>query len=441
MAINPQSPVKKVLIITYYWPPAGGPGVQRILKFVKYLGEFGWEPIVITPQSGTYASLDSSLLTDVPATVQVFKTKTLEPFLFYNLLQGKKEKIVPTGLIGMQSSTSIFHKISKYIRANFFIPDARVGWNRFALQKAKEIIAQNKIDALITTGPPHSTHLVGLKLKNEFHLPWIADFRDPWTNIYYNKFFPRTKATIKKDEALERQVLTTADCITTVSHGLAEDLQRHAKNISVIYNGYDEDDIYRGSIQKTEKFRLAHIGNFVPFLDSQGLWDALAELHNEIPSFKNDFEINFTGKVDEQILQNIKNKGLGNLLTLNDFVPHKEATKRMFQASLLLFSIARDENNKLIVSGKLFEYIASTTPVISIGPIDGDAATILTEAGREGISDYDDKNKIKGLIRKYYELWKTNANMPFKYPQDNLTKFTRRELTKRLCEELNKLSD
>jgi len=202
---------KKALIFTYYWPPSSGPGVQRFLKFCKFLPEFDWEPIVVTPANGSYPYTDDSLLKDVSEYVKVYKTKTLEPFAIFNMLQGKKGKSVPVALIGLQDSPSIFQKLSKYIRANCFIPDARVGWKKYAIKEGSRIIQNEKIDVIITTSPPHSTHLVGLELQKKHNIPWLADFRDPWTNIYFNRKLPRTARTKAKDKALEDKVVKHAD--------------------------------------------------------------------------------------------------------------------------------------------------------------------------------------------------------------------------------------
>ncbi|MFH1320668.1 MAG: glycosyltransferase family 4 protein [Bacteroidota bacterium] len=431
--------MKKVLIITYHWPPGAGPGVQRFLKFCKYLMEFDWEPTILTVKDGNYPAIDESLLNDVPDGIKVYRTKTSEPYKAASFFTGKKQKDITVGLIGMKDSKSILQKLSVFIRANFFIPDARKGWKKYAVKKAVELISENKIDAIITTGPPQSTHLIGLELKKRFHLPWIADFRDPWTTVYYNKFFPRLDVTKKKDKALEDKVIAEADCITVVSEGLKEEFEERSRRIEVIYNGYDEDDVFFDTPEVTQKFLMSYIGNFKPNQNIMTLWEAMTELINEKRDFKENLEINLIGKVDIHTLEDIKKMGLSDNLHVIDFVPHDKATKSMLKANLLLFIIPYTENNQLILTGKIFEYLASRTPMLSIGPTNGNASKLITEAGRDKMIEYDDKSGIKQIIVKYYNEWKKDNHIPFKHLETNLNKYTRRDLTRCLSEVLNEL--
>ncbi|MBL4624026.1 MAG: glycosyltransferase [Flavobacteriales bacterium] len=278
--------MKKVLIFTYHWPPGSGPGVQRFLKFCKYLPEFGWEPIVVTVKDGSYPSIDHTLIDDIPENLKVHKTKTFEPFTIYNALRGKKGKSVSVGLIGIKDSKSPIQKLSMHIRANYFIPDARKGWKSYAIKEAKEIVEKEKIDLIITTGPPHSTHLIGLDLQAKHTIPWVADMRDPWTEIHYNKDLPRSEKTKKKDLELERKVLSAANHVITVSDGLKEQLIKYNSAASVVYNGYDEDDYKSQEKHQTEKFTLSYIGNLKPNQHIKSLWKVLAELCEENELFK-----------------------------------------------------------------------------------------------------------------------------------------------------------
>ncbi|MBN4052021.1 glycosyltransferase, partial [Cytophagaceae bacterium AH-315-L13] len=304
---------QKVLIFTYYWPPASGPGVQRFLKFAKYFPENGWEPIVIAPKNGSYPYYDETLLNDIPSNVEIHHTKTLEPFTLYNFLRGAKGKSVPVAMTGIKDSSSPLQKISKYIRANYFIPDARIGWNKYAIKKANEIISNTEINAIITTGPPQSTHLIGLHLTKIHNLPWIADFRDPWTTVYYNKFLPRTESSKRKDKNLENTILQNADIVTTVSPGIKKEFEDRAKRAEVIYNGFDENDIYSGELTPTTKFKLAYIGNYKPNQDVEALWQAIKELKEEMSDFDRNFNLSFTGIVDPNIINKINDLGLADL--------------------------------------------------------------------------------------------------------------------------------
>ena len=434
--------MKKVLIITYYWPPAGGSGVQRWLKFSKYLGEFGWEPIIVTTKKGTYPLLDPSLEADVPKGLKVHKTSSLEYLQIFSMITGNKNPI-SVGMIGISESKSSFiTRMGKYIRANFLLPDARKGWNNYAYKKAAKIIKSENIDIIITTGPPHSTHLVGQKLKKNFNVKWIADFRDPWVNIYYNKYLPRTEQTIEKDIIMEREVITGADKVITVSKLLKLDLERHNGSFEVIYNGYDQEDIYEtDTLFPKEKFSISHIGNFIRDYDCESLWNSILEMEKKYPGFGDHFELSFTGPVDSVAIESLNKFNLMKYIRLSKYVAHKEATQIMWEASLLLFIIPRDKNNKLIISGKIFEYIAARTPILSIGPIDGEIALILQNIGREPMADYEDQAGIMEVIEKYYKLWLEAGKIQFKHESGETEQFSRRSLTKQLSTVLNEVSD
>ena len=432
---------RKVLIITYYWPPASGPGVQRFLKISKYLTDFNWQPVILTVQNTSASSFDTSLEKEISESIDVFKTKTFEPFEVYNQLAGNKGKQPGTGLIGLESNKGLFKKLSLFIRANFFIPDARKGWCRFALKEARKIIKENQIEAIITTGPPHSTHLTGLALKKEFGLPWIADLRDPWTNIFYNKYFPRTIRTKKKDQYLEDSVIMNADLVTVVSKGLQDEFENRAKKSEIIYNGFDPADIPETKTIKSERFILSYVGNFKPNQNGIAFWESIFELKNEIPDFQDNFKINLTGNLNSGIFEIIEKYLLNDIVETNSFVSHSEAIKLMVNSGLLLFIIPDTDSNHLIITGKLFEYIASGTPVLSIGPAKGNAAEILRDSGRDTMISYDDKNKIKEIIKKYYSDWINSSGELYKHPETDNQKFSRKFQAKQFADQLDILTE
>ncbi|MCK5028600.1 MAG: glycosyltransferase [Bacteroidales bacterium] len=427
---------RKVLILTYYWPPASGPGVQRFLKISKYISDFGWQPVILTVENTSSSSVDQSLEYEVDS-LQVIKTKTFEPFEIYNRLSGKKGKQVGTGLIGFENNKGFFKKLTLFIRANFFIPDARKGWSRFALKEASKIIEENKIEAIITTGPPHSVHLIGLKLKKKYGLSLIADFRDPWTNIFYNKFFPRTKRTKIKDRKLEDSVLMNSDLVTVVSKGLMEEFKDRAKKIEVVYNGFDPEDIPETIPEKTEIFTLSYVGNFKPNQNIKAFWEAISELKNELLEFSTNFVINLTGNLNSGLFEFIEKFDLKDIVKTNTYVSHSDAVKLMVNSGLLLFIIPDTDSNNLIITGKLFEYIASGSPVLSIGPVDGNASEILRDSGRDEMVGYTEKNKIKEQIKKYYSLWLNNSGELFKYPETDNQKFSRKHQANQFADQLN----
>ena len=430
--------MNKVLIITYYWPPASNPGVQRSLKFCKYLHEFGWKPYILTVKNGNPQSYDKSLLKDIPEGINVYRTKPREPFELYNRLTCKTGKSIFVGPVAMES-TSLIKRLSMYIRANLFIPDARKGWNKFAKKAAKRIIKQEGIDAIVTTGPPHSTHLTGLYLKKRIGIPWLADLRDPWTNIYYNEYFPRTKKTCKKDKKLENEVLQTADHVTVVSPGLKKEFGARANDISVIYNGFDETDVFEKKQSKTNRFTLAFIGNFLPTENISNIWKAIAELKSEVMGFADYFRLCLTGNIDSGVIDALEKYTIADLAIVQSYVDHNEATKKMAAANMLLFIVPRTKNNKPIITGKLFEYIASRTPILSVGPLNGDASKILEETGRDKMAPFNGKNAIKMTLLKYYKKWLSSKHQVYKHEKADIGDYTRRVLTKRLSEILEEI--
>ena len=429
--------MKKVLIITYYWPPGSGPGVQRFLKFSKYLRDFGWEPVILTVDNGSYPSIDQSLEQDIPKGLYVYRSQSFEPFRWYNLLKGKTSKNASVGAIGLQSR-SFFQRLALYIRANFFIPDARVGWNRFAIKKARTIFKEHDIDAIISTGPPHSSHLIADTLKKIYNKPWIADLRDPWTTVFYNAYFPRTENTKKKDKELEDLVLKNADAVSVVSQGMYDEFSDRANDISLIYNGFDDADFKGLKKVKNDKFTIAYIGNFKPNQNAVLVWECLKELGDKNAQFKSDLNISLTGNIDSSVVNSLQENGLKEQLSIEGFAAHHTAVERMLDASLLLFIIPVSERNHLIITGKLFEYLATANPILAIGPTNGNASALLKDAKRDEMLEYDDKNNILLQIESTYTSWK-NKSIP-QYSLNDLERFTRRGLTEKLANKLNVLS-
>ncbi len=433
---------KKVLIITYYWPPAAGPGVQRFVKFCKYLPSFGWDPIILTVKEGSYPSIDQSLEDNIPEDLPVYRTKTFEPFQVYNRLRGEKGKEIPVSLIGIKEDKRLIQRLSLYIRANWFVPDARKGWRKYAVAEATKIIKAHNPDVIITTGPPQSTHLIGLDLKKRHNLPWLADLRDPWTNVFYNKFFPRTESTKRKDKNLEDAVIKGADFVTVVSSGLKKEFGDRSKGITVIYNGFDEEDFVESQSSKQERFTLEYIGNLKPNQNPNSLWEAISELLAENAPFKADFRLILTGNIDKFIAADLIDKyGLGDNLNIKAFVPHKEAIEVMKKAGMLLFIVPEAENNHLIITGKLFEYLASGSDILAIGPVDGDAAQLLVEAKKSGMIDYSNKTELKSQLLRAYKTWKNDDMKQEIETKADLSKFSRKSLTADLVEVLNKLAN
>lgn len=429
-------PKKRILLFTYYWPPSAGPGVQRWLKFCKFLSQMGFEITVITPEKPSASNFDSSLENEIPKEIRVIKTKSFEPFEIYKVLKGNKRKDnIGVGGIGLFDNPSFKQRSFNYIRANFFIPDARKGWNRYAFKVARKLLKTEKFDAIITTGPPQSTHLIGYQLKKKFSIPWLADFRDPWVNVYYNKLFPRTKATIIKDQNLEDLVLSNADSTLVVSPGLRSEFLARANDIEVIYNGFDAEDLPQASTIKNKKFTLSYIGNFKPNQNCEMLWEALSNLAKRREEIQ--FKLNLVGNVDPLIKNSIAEFGLEEFVHFEAYKPHKEATLEMVRADALLFIIPKTEHNNLILTGKLFEYLASGTEFLSIGPPQGNAAEIIGNTNRGEMFTYDNEKAIEERLLSLYENWeKSNENQ--KLSREKVNQYSRQGMTELLVKTINK---
>ena len=425
----------KALIISYYWPPSGGSGVQRWMYFAKYMEENGIQPIVLTvdAEKAAYPAYDYSLLEQVKH-VKTFRTHPGFNLLgMYSFLKsGKSKKIVPVGDIGGKKK-SWLDKFSTYIRANFFVPDARVGWNTKALPIAKKIIKEEKIDWVITTGPPHSTHLIGLELKNEMDFHWLADFRDPWHDIYYNKLFNRSKRADAKDLQLELNVLKSADTILTVGPSMKDLLITKYEGLVeksfFIYNGYDEHAFERLKKKQSTSFTLAHIGVWTLQQAHQEIIEAL----QEICTTETNTKINFVlaGNVDASILKRLRE--IPNLVVdYKGKLNHKDALQEMKNADLLLNCLALVENSKLLISGKLMEYIATGNPIALVGNKDGDAALLLSGINNSIVVAPGEVNKLKEYIIKQIKEYPHQETIV-----TNITRFSRTETAKELVKLLN----
>ncbi len=431
--------MKKVLIISYYWPPSGGSGVQRWLKFVKYFREFGIEPIVLTidPAFATFPNHDYSLLEEIPEGIEIHTTQASSPFELYKKV---RKKDAPQAGFSGEKKTGLVDKAMRFVRGNFFIPDARIGWNKFALEKARIIIRENNIDSIVTTSPPHSTQLIGLELKRMFNLHWLADLRDPWTEIYYNQELFRTSFAKKKDYKLEQLCLKNADKIVVVS----EDIKRHfganrkefLDKIHVIPNGFDETDFTNNLGQKnvtpnsnsgnnlgynSSNKTISYVGNLGEQYPVEGFFKAFSEIVKK----DSDWKLHFVGNCHNGVKILVEKLNLSKSVVFVPYVNHSEAIDFMIKARILLLIIPEIENNKGILTGKLFEYLATGNPILNIGPKDGDAATILNENAISITLYPSEKQEIVDFI-----LNSSPTNTPRNLSEH---KFSRRNLTKEMA--------
>jgi glycosyltransferase involved in cell wall biosynthesis len=410
--------------VTYYWPPGSGAGVQRWLKFSKYLTKLGWEAVLLTvdPDFAVYSAIDHSLNNEVPANLTVYKTRARDYFRLY-----KKDKSkIPSAGFAIDEEKGFVSHITRFIRGNFFIPDPRRGWNRFAFKKACEIIETRKIDHVITTSPPHSTQLIGLKLKKKYpEIQWIADLRDPWTDIYYyDKFYP-TFLSKRIDSAYEKSVLISADKIITIGKSLKElfssKIPGIEEKIEVISNGYDEEDFSALIASKPGILRISYVGTLSGSYPINGFLKALKLLSEE----GINFWLRFTGVVSQEHKELISSATGGSNIEFIPYSGHLTAIRNMLDASVLLLIIPDHLSSRSIITGKLFEYLASGKPVICLGPVDGDAAKILEETGHGKTFDYNDSAGIS----EYLTILSSNPEITEKVPH---TIYSRENLVKKV---------
>ena len=439
--------MKRLLIITYYWPPTGGSGVQRWVKFSKYLPEQGWQPVIYTPENPEQLARDESLLADIPSCAEVIKTRILEPYaLWRRLTGGGKGEVNPVNA----QKKDWKQRLSLWVRGNCFIPDPRIGWMRPSVRFLRKYLTEHPVDAVVTTGPPHSVHLIGLGLKKALGLHWIADFRDPWTEMFYYKHLGLTAASDRRQHRLEQAVLDGADTVISVSPPVAADFQAKTKTpVVLITNGFDEDDFpspagedpagapgcrfspgpENGPGENPDTpapqrprtgFRLVHTGLFAADGNPLNLWDALAERCAADPDFRERLEIRLAGKVDTAVTEAIRARGLGPNLVELGYLPHDETVREQRAADILLLPLRQEPEYAKVLPGKIFEYLAARRPVLGIGQEDGAAAAVLRDAGAGEMFDWDRKEELLAFLDAPH------------LPATGIEKYTRRALTAQL---------
>ena len=420
---------KKILVLTYYWPPAGGPGVQRWLKFVKYLPVYNIDPVIITVDEkyATYPSTDNSLLQEINPLVKVHKTKTFELFSLYQRLF-KKQDIPHSGFVN-EGNPSFLDKVVRFVRSNLFIPDPRKGWNRYAVTKAFDIIKTESIHCVITTGPPHSTHLAGLRIKKKFpEINWISDLRDPWTDIYYYDQLYHSVLSRRADKRFEKKVTERCDKLVVVGESMKKMLLEKYKNIEsgkihIIPNGYDPDDFKDINGEKPEHFTITYTGTLAHNYNISAFLKAVKELNTEGKNIK----VRFIGKLSGNWITTIKELNLTENIEIHETVPHTESIKFLIKSHLLLLVIPENRHNKAILTGKIFEYIAVKKPVLNIGPVDGDAAIVISENEIGETFNYNDLTGIKTFITEQFSFYVNNK--PQQLPDKANRFYTRNNLT------------
>jgi glycosyltransferase involved in cell wall biosynthesis len=433
MANHEESESKRVMVITYYWPPSGGSGVQRWLKFVKYLPQYGWQPYVFTPENPAFDLKDESLLKDIPSEAEVLHFPIWEPYGLFNKLSGGGVKVNANSA---PQADSWFKKISIWIRGNFFIPDPRVFWVRPSVNFLDDFLREKRIRHIITTGPPHSVHLIGLGLKKRNpSLKWTADFRDPWSEWGFLDTLKLSKLARKRHQQLEKKVLTTADKVTTITPFYVRHFQRlGGRKVNLLTNGYDEEDFQDFKIERPERFVIRHVGivnekcNPIPFME------VVAALCNQYPEFKYAVQVDFVGQVNSHFAHYVQEHVvLKSITTLTPTIPHKEVVKLYGKSALLLLVLTGYKDAEGYMPGKLFEYLATGLPVLGVGPEQGDAADLLNKSGAGIMIAEGNQQQIKDNLLQCFKAWENQETKNSKL----VNEYSRKTMTSRLSELLD----
>ena len=431
--------MKRVLVIAYYWPPSGGSGVQRWVKFCKYLPQEGWQPVVFAPENADYPSLDPSLEADLPKDLEVLRGRIWEPYAAYRKLLGGKNASTQVTEISSGKKTWK-QRLSLWIRANLFVPDPRVGWVKPSVKTLKAYLTEHPVDVMVTTGPPHSVHLIGLQLHKALGTPWIPDFRDPWSRMYYLKYLPMTEKTWNKLRRQEQTVLDSCSTVLACTPLVQEEFQAQTHTpVACITNGFDEADFAERLLPRWDgHFNITHTGLFAADGNPLALWKVLGILAASEPGFREDLRIRLVGKVDKEILESIKAAGLSaNVVALG---PQNHATAILEQraATILILPMRNDAQYRPILPGKLFEYLAARRPILGIGQEDGAMARVLFSAKAGITADWEDTAPMRAFLAN---AWRQHCEGGVPATNGDISSYTRRNLTHALAQLLSQVSE
>ena len=436
--------MKRVLVITYYWPPAGGSGVQRWVKFAKYLPSEGWQPVIYTPENPEYMAVDKTLGDEIPPETEILKSRIREPYAAYRALFGKKAPTDMKSLTAAASGGEVTpissgkkswkQRLSLWIRGNLFVPDPRVWWVRPSVRKLKKYLRDNPVDVIVTTGPPHSMHLIGQRLHKALDIPWVADFRDPWSKMYYLKHLGMTRRTTARLLRMEKSVLDECSAVLAVTPQVREDfLGMTGTPVYCITNGFDESDFLPSAApchsersEESPRLTIVHTGLLASDGNPLVLWKILGEKAAADPSFREALEIRLIGKTDADVLGSITEAGLGSRVTNPGYLDHLSTVKEQQDASLLILPLRNDPEYKPILPGKLFEYLAARRPVLGIGQPDGAMADVLRETEAGITCDWEDEAGVRAFIDRIWEQW-ISGGIPA--TAGDISRYTRRRLT------------
>lgn len=411
-----------------------------MLKLVKYIRQFGWEPIVYTAKDAEYPVIDESLFKDIPEGVTVLRKEIREPYSLYKRFIGQKKNTrVYSGFLSENKKSSLAQRISVWLRGNLFIPDARMWWIKPSVKFLTRYLKENPVDAILSSGPPHTTHMIARGVKRKLNIPWLADFRDPWTRIDFYEQLHLTKFADAKHKRLEKSVLTEADKVVTVSWQWAEEFERlGGRKVDVITNGFDEDDYKGNDVSVDNKFSLVHVGSVNPDRNPHTLWKVLRDLVETLPGFKEDLIIRLIGKNDASIYNSIEQHGLTPYLERVDYLPHSEVGREQQRAAVLLLLLNNTPNISGIIPGKVFEYLAAKRPVLVIGSPKGDSARIIRESHAGDVADFSDYESMRQHIGDAYSKYTSGS---LHVNSKGIEQYSRKNMAKSFAVALNNTAE
>ncbi len=430
---------RKVLIITYYWPPAGGITVLRCLKIAKYLREFGWEPIIYTASNAQYPYLDSSNDAEVPDGITILKQPIFEPLHLFKKLSGRKESDPLTNLVHVRDQTPSFtDKLGIWVRANFFIPDARSFWIRPSVRFLTDYLRNHPVDAIFSDGPPHTNTAIACEVSKITKTPWLADFQDPWTQVDYYPLLGIKGRADRIHKQMEQVVFATAKAMTIASPSWKTDLESiGAKNVNVLYYGYDESDFSELKPVPEDRFTILHTGLLGFDRCPDPLITALSEIVTEQPELASTIRVLQYGEVDFSVKRAFEDASIAPMLELGGMVSRKAALQAMVSSAVLLLPLNKATNAKGRMPGKFYEYLRAKRPILALGPEDSDVGAILKKTGHGQICTYSDVPGTKQFVLDAYRDWK--HHVAFR-ASGSISEFSNRELTKGVAGILNQIT-
>ncbi len=428
-------PLKKVIIITYYWPPSGGSGVQRFLYFTKYLREFGWEPIIFTVENGAYSIYDEKLVSEIPKDIEVIKRKAWEPNQLFKAFTGRKKTASIDSSIFKDKKKSILNNLAIWIRGNFFIPDARMFWIKPSVKTLNKYLESNTVDAIISTSPPQSTHLIAKNVSSKNNIPWLADFRDPWTDIGYFNDLKLGKRAKKKHLKLEKAVMTTANSLVTVSKVWQKDFEKiREKAVDYIPNGYEPQQTESNVVPNENLFTWSYVGVLTDDREPTILWEEIEKLYQSNSEFASKFNLRFVGNISPNIQKNIKKYEFGKQVTFKGNIPKNELHDVFASSNVLL--LIGIPNVRGVLPGKVFEYLNSKKIIFNISEENSEAEYFLTKVKGGLSSSFTNRELTTRHLERLWIKYKNKENVN----AIDLEKYSRKNITKELALVLDRIS-